>query len=131
MGVGVSVASVALGARVIEKHFTLSRADGGVDSDFSLEPSELRSLVVECERAFLALGEIQLNTQKAEEKSRQFKRSIYISSDLSKGDVLSEENIRIIRPGDGIEPKYYELLLGKTVKENVKFGTPLTWDKIL
>jgi pseudaminic acid synthase len=131
MGVGVSVASVALGACVIEKHFTLSRADGGVDSDFSLEPSELRSLVVECERAFLALGEVQLNTQKAEEKSRQFKRSIYISSDLSKGDVLSEENIRIIRPGDGIEPKYYELLLGKTVKENVKFGTPLTWDKIL
>ncbi|MCE3260911.1 MAG: N-acetylneuraminate synthase [Bacteroidetes bacterium] len=105
MGIGASVAAVALGARVIEKHFTLRRADGGVDSAFSLEPDELKSLVTETERAFLALGQIQYGVQKAEVKSQFFKRSIYIAEDIPAGEKFTEKNIRVIRPGDGIEPK--------------------------
>ncbi len=124
MGIGASVAAVALGARVIEKHFTLRRADGGVDSAFSLEPQELKSLVVETERAFLAVGGVQLDTQKAEETSRQFKRSIYVSNDVKAGDVFSIENIKVIRPGDGLAPKYFEEVLGKKAKYNLTKGTP-------
>jgi pseudaminic acid synthase len=126
MGTGVSVAAVALGARVIEKHFTLRRADGGVDSSFSLEPEELKSLVVETERAFLALGKVQYGIQPAEEKSVFFKRSIYISKDIQKGETLSSENLRIIRPANGLAPKYWEEVLGKTAKTDLKAGTPLS-----
>lgn len=131
MGVGASVAAVALGARVIEKHFTLRREDGGVDSAFSLEPAELKSLVIETKRAYLSLGDVQLNTQKIEEKSLQFKRSIYSSEDISKGDKFSQENIKIIRPGDGAKPKYFDLFLGKTAKRAIKKGTPLTFDFLI
>ncbi|MGE0566983.1 MAG: N-acetylneuraminate synthase family protein, partial [Bacteroidia bacterium] len=127
MGIGASIASIALGARVIEKHFTLNRADGGVDSTFSMEPEEMQSLVVESERAFLALGMVQLSIQKAEEKSKMFKRSIYIVKDISAGEVFSKENIRIIRPGDGLEPKHFETIIGKTCTQDVKRGTPLSW----
>ncbi len=130
MGIGASVASVALGARVIEKHFTLRRTDGGVDSAFSLEPEELKALVVETERAFLSLGGTQLDTQKVEEKSRQFKRSIYVVEDIAKGTELTRENIRVIRPGDGMKPKFYEEMLGKRISKNLKRGTPLTLDII-
>jgi len=128
MGIGVSVASVALGARVIEKHFTLRRADGGVDSAFSMEPEEMKMLVSETERAFLALGKVQLDTQKAEETSQQFKRSIYVVKDIQAGEQLTAENIRVIRPGDGAAPKYYDSLLGVTTHNNLKRGTPLTLD---
>lgn len=131
MGIGASVASVALGARVIEKHFTLRRADGGVDSAFSLEPQELKALVEETETAFLAMGGVQLDTQKAEKKSRQFKRSIYISKDIKAGERLTADNIRVVRPGDGLEPKYYEEILGKTVNKELRFGTPLTLDALI
>jgi pseudaminic acid synthase len=130
MGIGASVAAVALGARVIEKHFTLRREDGGVDSAFSLEPEELQSLVVESERAFLALGRVQYGVQKAEEKSRIFKRSIYIIKNLNAGDTIKEDCIKIIRPGDGLEPKYLDMILGKVVRHNIKAGTPLTWEVI-
>ena len=130
MGIGTSVAAVALGARVIEKHFTLRRADGGVDSAFSMEPEELKSLVVECERAFQSLGKIQYGILPAEEKSRKFKRSIYISNDMKAGEVINESNIRIIRPGLGLEPKYFEVVLGKKINKDVVKGTPLTWDLI-
>jgi sialic acid synthase SpsE len=126
MGVGASVAAVALGARVIEKHFTLRRADGGVDSAFSLEPDELKMLVTETERAFLAMGGVQLSTQKAEEKSRQFRRSIYVTKDMKAGEVFSTENIKVIRPGDGLEPKYFEEVLGMVAKQDIAFGTPLS-----
>lgn len=125
MGIGAAVAAMALGARVIEKHFTLRRADGGVDSAFSLEPEELKALVVESERAFLALGKVQLDTQKAEEKSRQFKRSIYVVKDIEAGEPFTEENIRVIRPGDGLEPKYWEQLIGKISLHDLKKGNPL------
>ena len=125
IGIGASVASIALGARVIEKHFTLSRADGGVDSAFSMEPAEMKSLVIESERAFLALGKVQLTVQKAEEKSRIFKRSIYVVEDIKAGEVFTKENLRVIRPGDGLAPKYYGETLGKKAKSDIKKGTPL------
>jgi N-acetylneuraminate synthase len=124
MGIGASVAAVALGARVIEKHFTLSRADGGVDSDFSLEPEELTSLVIETERAFDALGSVQLDTQKVEETSRQFKRSIYIIQDIKAGDLFTKENVQVIRPGNGMSPKYYERLIGSTADRDWIRGQP-------
>ncbi|MDQ4140487.1 MAG: pseudaminic acid synthase [Bacteroidota bacterium] len=128
MGVGASVAAVALGASVIEKHFTLRRADGGVDSAFSLEPEELKSLVIESERAFLALGTIQYGVQKAEKNSRLYKRSIYVAKDVEPGEPFTKENIRIIRPNVGLEPKYLDQVLGKTAKTAIKAGTPLTWE---
>jgi pseudaminic acid synthase len=130
MGVGAAVAAVALGATVIEKHFTLSRADGGVDSAFSLEPTELQTLVVESERAWQALGHVQYGVQRAEEKSRLFKRSVYIAKDIKAGERFTKENIRVIRPGLGLAPKYYEELLGKPVKQDLKAGTPLSWDLV-
>ena len=128
MGIGVSVASVALGAKVIEKHFTLLRADGGVDSAFSMEPEELKNLVVESERAFLALGNIQYGVQKAETNSLNFKRSLYVSKDIKAGEIFTKENIRVIRPGFGLPPKFYETVLGKKAVKDIKAGTPLTWE---
>lgn len=130
MGIGASVAAVALGARVIEKHFTLRRADGGVDSAFSLEPEELKALVTETERAFLALGTIQYGVQKAEEKSTLFKRSIFVSRDVKAGDVFSEDNLRIIRPGTGLPPRLWDSIVGKKANTDLKAGTPLTWDNL-
>jgi pseudaminic acid synthase len=131
MGIGAAVASVALGARVIEKHFTLRRADGGVDSAFSIEPEELKSLVTESERAFLALGNIQYGIQSSETKSVFFKRSIYISSDIKAGELFTEKNIKVIRPGDGLHPRYYFQLIGKTAQKDYKKGTPLSLDSLL
>jgi pseudaminic acid synthase len=125
MGVGVAVASVALGASVIEKHFTLSRADGGVDSAFSLEPEELSSLVLETERAWQALGEITYGPTDAEKNSLIFRRSIYVSNDISKGDLFTKDNIRIIRPGDGASPIFYSSILGLTAQRSYTSGSPL------
>jgi pseudaminic acid synthase len=130
MGVGASVAAVALGATVIEKHFTLRRADGGVDSAFSLEPEELKSLVMESERAWLAMGQVQYGVQRAEEKSRLFKRSVYAARDIRAGETLTKENIRVIRPGLGLAPKHYDALLGKTASKDIKAGTPFSWDMV-
>lgn len=131
MGIGVSVASVALGARVIEKHFTLRRADGGVDSAFSIEPEEMKELVIEANRAWESLGTVKYGVQKAEEKSLLYKRSVFVVKDLQIGDVLTEDNIRVIRPGTGLPPKYYEMLLGKSIKKEIKAGTPLTFENLL
>jgi len=131
MGIGASIASVALGARVIEKHFTLRRADGGVDSTFSMEPAEMIALVIESERAFLSLGKVQLTVQKAEEKSQAFKRSVYVVKDIKASELFTKENIRVIRPGDGMAPKYFETTLGKKAKKDLKRGTPLSNDQIL
>ena len=128
MGIGASVAAVSLGASVIEKHFTLRRADGGVDSAFSLEPEELKSLVIETERAFLALGTDFIGIQKAEEKSLQFKRSIFVSKDIKEGESITEENIKVIRPATGIAPKHYDKIMGKKAKKNLKAGTPLQFE---
>jgi pseudaminic acid synthase len=128
MGMGVSVASVALGATVIEKHFTLSRADGGVDSTFSMEPAELAQLVVEAERAWQALGQVRYGATEAEKQSIVFRRSLYVVQDLKTGDVLTAENVRAIRPGLGLSTKYLEVVLGRSVKQDVKRGTALGWD---
>ena len=128
MGVGVSVASVALGAAVIEKHFTLSRADGGVDSTFSMEPAEMAQLVVETERAWQALGQVSYGATEAEKKSILFRRSLYVVQDLKAGDVLTKENVRAIRPGLGLATKYLEVVLGKVVKQDVNRGTALAWE---
>jgi sialic acid synthase SpsE len=128
MGVGAAIASVALGARIIEKHFTLRRADGGVDSAFSIEPEELKTLVIESERAFLSLGDIKYGIQEAEKKSLQFKRSLYVVKDITKGEQFTNENVRVIRPGNGLPPKFYDNIIGKTASMSIKAGTPLSWD---
>jgi N-acetylneuraminate synthase len=128
LGVGVSVASVALGATVIEKHFTLTRADGGVDSAFSMEPAEMAQLVSETERAWQSLGRVSYGPTAAEKKSLQFRRSLYIVQDLKAGEVLTRYNVRAIRPGLGLPPKFLEQILGKIVREDVKRGTALTWN---
>ncbi|MGM0860302.1 pseudaminic acid synthase [Bacillus atrophaeus] len=130
MGTGVAVASVALGATVIEKHFTLSRADGGVDSAFSLEPPELKELVIETERAWQALGQITYGPTDKEKASLKFRRSIYVTNDIKAGDLFSKENIKVVRPGYGLEPKYFDLIIGRTAKKHISAGTPLEWDSI-
>lgn len=127
MGAGVSVASVALGATVIEKHFTLNRADGGVDSAFSMEPLEMTQLVIETERAWQALGCVAYGPTTAESKSIQFRRSLYVVEDLKAGDKLTAQNLRAIRPGLGLPPKYLETLIGKSVNRDVRRGTPMAW----
>lgn len=130
MGIGASVAAVAHGAVVIEKHFTLRRADGGVDSSFSLEPEELRALVVETERAWQSLGHVSYGAGEAEKQSLIFRRSIYIAQDLKAGDILTVENTRCVRPGYGLSPKYYYTVLGCRVSRDVKKGTPMAWKLI-
>jgi pseudaminic acid synthase len=130
MGVGVSVASVALGASVIEKHFTLRRADGGVDSAFSMEPHEMETLVVETKRAWQALGKISYGATDAERKSMVFRRSLYVTKNLKAGDVLTSENLRAIRPGLGLPPKYRDWLIGKKVSSDIARGTPMAWEFI-
>jgi N-acetylneuraminate synthase len=130
MGIGVSVASVALGATVIEKHFTLSRADGGVDSSFSMEPEEMSALVLETERAWQSLGCVKYGTSEAEKKSLIFRRSIYIAQNMKAGDVLTPDNLRCVRPGMGLPPKFYDMILGRRVNQNLKKGTPMSWGLI-
>lgn len=128
MGVGVAIASVALGATVIEKHFTLDRSEGGVDSAFSMEPHEMKMLVEESIKAWKSLGRVSYERGETETKSLVFRRSLYITENLKAGDVLNEKNLRAIRPGSGLPPKYIDNLLGKKVKKDIKKGTPASWD---
>ena len=130
MGVGVAVAAVALGASVVEKHFTLAREDGGVDSAFSLEPAELASLVSETERAWQALGQVRYGSTEAERKSLVFRRSIYVAEDIAVGELFTEQNIRIVRPGDGVPPSFYSTLLGCSARQSYRRGQPLTFEQI-
>lgn len=125
MGIGVSVAAVALGAEVIEKHFCLSRAEGGVDSAFSLEPQELKLLVEEANRAYLSLGIVSYDISPAEENSRIFKRSIYAAQDIKIGDKFTKDNMKVIRPSFGLEPKYFESKLNKISDKEYKKGEPI------
>ena len=127
MGCGVSVAATALGATVIEKHFTLRRADGGVDSSFSMEPHELRQLREETERAMQAVGQVSYGPTAAEMKSLAFRRSLYIAQDLQAGDVLTRDSLRCVRPGFGLAPKHLDSLLGQRIGRAVKAGTPMAW----
>jgi pseudaminic acid synthase len=130
LGIGVAVGSVALGATVIEKHFTLSRLDGGVDSAFSMEPQEMENLVVETERAWQALGKVTYGPTEKEKASLKYRRSIYVAKDIKIGEIFTKDNIKIIRPGYGLEPKYYDELLGKNAKQDLTMGTPLTFKDI-
>jgi len=126
MGIGVATASIALGATVIEKHFTIDRSAGGVDAAFSFEPAEMRNLVLETKHAWAALGHVSFGPSCEQEgKSRQFKRSLYIVKDIKAGDVLTSENVRAIRPGLGLPPKYFGTVMGLTIKYDVKCGTPV------
>jgi len=130
MGTGVAVASVALGARIIEKHFTLNRADGGVDSTFSMEPDEMTQLVIESKRALESLGTVSYGQTAAEKTSLVFRRSLYVAEDMKEGEILTAENLKAIRPGHGLPPKYYEILLGKKVCCDIKKGTAVSWSMI-
>jgi pseudaminic acid synthase len=130
MGLGVSVASVALGATVVEKHFTLNRADGGVDSAFSMEPAEMQQLVQETERAWQALGSISYGATAAEKKSMVFRRSLYVVTDMRAGEVLSKDNVRAIRPGLGMPTKYFDVIIGKRLRRSVQRGTAISWDML-
>ena len=131
IGIGASIAAVAHGATVIEKHFTLSRADGGVDSAFSLEPDELESLVIETERAWQSLGDVVYGGTSSEVKSKIFRRSLYVAEDMVIGEIFTENNLKIIRPGIGLPPKYYEQFLGRKVRMNVSKGTAVNWELII
>jgi N-acetylneuraminate synthase len=128
LGIGVAVASVALGASVIEKHFTLKRSDGGVDAAFSLEPHELKQLVEETASAWQSLGKIFVAPTETEKSSISFRRSLYFVKDLPAGHVVKEGDIRRIRPGMGLPPKEYTKLIGRKLQKAVSRGDPTSWD---
>lgn len=130
MGIGVPIAAVAYGACLIEKHVTLDRADGGVDSAFSLEPAELKALRVESERAWQALGTTHIGPTEAEKESLRFRRSLYVVADVRAGDPVTEQNVRSIRPTGGLAPDLIGTVLGRTFSADAAKGTPLTWDLI-
>lgn len=131
MGLGVAVAAVALGATVVEKHFTIRREDGGVDSAFSLEPQELAALVTETERAWQALGSVFYGPTEAERKNLAFRRSIYVATDVKEGDIFTESNLRVVRPGYGAPPWLLDKILGRRAMRNYSAGTPLNFDQLL
>ncbi|MEW6445842.1 MAG: pseudaminic acid synthase [Pseudomonadota bacterium] len=128
LGVGVAVASVAMGANVIEKHFTLSRADGGVDSTFSMEPAEMAQLIHETRQAWQAMGTIHYGPTAAERKSLTFRRSLYITRDMKAGEILTPDNLKAIRPGLGLSPMHMDEVMGMVVQRDVARGTPLQWE---
>ncbi|HYD79823.1 MAG TPA: pseudaminic acid synthase [Paucimonas sp.] len=130
MGVGAAVAAVALGASVIEKHFTLRRADGGVDSAFSLEPEEMGALVTESERAWQALGQVKYGPSEAEKASMAYRRSLYVVEDVAAGEDFTARNVRAIRPGNGLPPKHLESVLGRQARRALRKGTALSWDMV-
>lgn len=130
LGIGVALASIALGGRVVEKHFIDSRAAGGVDSTFSMEPHEMRQLVEESKSIWQALGRVSYEPSAGEKDSIKFRRSLYFTRDLAAGEVIGEDDVRSIRPGFGLKPEFKEVVVGRRVTENVKKGTPVKWDLI-
>jgi pseudaminic acid synthase len=130
LGLGVPCAAAALGATVIEKHFTLRREDGGVDSTFSLEPHEFAALVIESQRAWASVGKVIYGGAAIEQKSVKFRRSLYVAENIRKGESLTERNLRIVRPGYGLAPKYIDVLLGRRVNQDLQAGTAMTWEYI-
>ncbi|MCX6494705.1 MAG: pseudaminic acid synthase [Actinobacteria bacterium] len=130
MGSGVAVAAVALGAEILEKHVTLRRQDGGVDSAFSLEPAEVRNLIENCDDAFVALGRADAWVTEAESESLRLRPSLYVTRQVSAGDVVSNENVRSVRPGGGLEPKYLDAVMGQKFLEDCPIGTPVSWHLI-
>jgi sialic acid synthase SpsE len=130
LGTTASVAAVALGACLIEKHFTLSRQDKGPDSEFSIEPVELKRLCQDTNDAWAALGSAGFERQKAEESSKRYRRSLYFVKNMKAGQVISESDIRRIRPGYGLAPKYFDEVIGRAVKADVQRGTALQWSHL-
>lgn len=130
MGVVTSLSAVSLGATVIEKHFTLNRKDGGVDSQFSMEPKEMKQLVEQSKICWETIGEVHLGPSNEDESSKKYRRSLYVVEDLNIGDQLTQKNVRRIRPGLGLSPKYYHQIIGKKAIKKIKRGTPLSWDLI-
>lgn len=130
LGIGVSVAAVAFGAALLEKHVTLDRADGGVDSAFSLDSLALRTLVEESERAWQALGDVHVGPTDNEAESRRLRRSLFVVEDVRAGEIVTERNVRSIRPSGGLEPRFYDLVIGRAFKHDVCRGTPLSWELI-
>ncbi|MFY0406854.1 pseudaminic acid synthase [Solicola sp. PLA-1-18] len=128
LGIGASVAAVALGATVIEKHLTLDRHDGSVDSDFSLTPTEMASLVTETEIAWKAMGQPVVGPRKAESEGLRFRRSLFVVEDVKAGDVVTAANVRSIRPADGLPPDTFSQVEGRTFRTDVAKGTPMAWD---
>lgn len=129
-GIGVSVAAVALGATVLEKHFTIDRSEGGVDSAFSLEPFELQNLVISSHQAWESIGRVSYGPSEMESNSLQFRRSIYVIKHVGKGEILDEESIRVIRPGLGLQPKYFSAVIGRRANRDIKRGSAFSWDMI-
>ena len=129
-GSAVAVASIALGGCVVEKHFTLARADGGPDAAFSLEPGEFKTLVEDCKRAWTALGKPTYDLQGCERGSIVFRRSIYVVRDIDAGEELTRENVRSIRPGHGLPPKHLPEVLGRKASRELKRGDPLDWESV-
>jgi pseudaminic acid synthase len=130
LGIGVAISSIAMGAVAIEKHFTISRLDGGVDSAFSIEPGEMKNLVEESLRSWQAIGDIHYGISEKEKGSMKFRRSVYVVEDIGKGERFTPLNLRIIRPGGGIPPRFYETIIGKKASMNIKKGTAMSWDFI-
>lgn len=130
LGIGAAVASVALGAVAIEKHVTLKRSEGGVDADFSLEPEELAHLVHETHRAWQALGTVSYGVLPEERSSLIFRRSLYVARDMKAGEVFTPDTLRIVRPGMGLSPKFYEMLIGRRAARDLTKGTAVTWDLV-
>jgi pseudaminic acid synthase len=130
LGIGVALASVAMGATVIEKHFTLSRSDGAVDSAFSMEPGEMEQLVIESERAWQSLGQVNYGATEKEKDSLAHRRSLYVVEDVAAGEQFTEKNIRSIRPSNGLAPKYLDVVIGKRAARDLKKGAPLSWSEI-
>ena len=130
LGIGVAIGSVALGATVIEKHFTLDRSEGGLDSGFSMEPAEMAQLVKESHRAWQALGRVHYGASSADESSLKYRRSIYVVADIEAGEQFTPKNVRSIRPGSGLAPKHLATVYGKTAARDVLRGTPLDWNLI-
>src|SRR5207244_4163288 len=130
MGIRVPVAAVSLGACIIEKHLTLSRASGGPDRAFSLEPEEFKAMVDAVRTAEKALGTVHFGVSDLESRSRVFRRSLFIVRDVKKGEKLTEDNVRSIRPGHGLHTRHLSDVLGKTAVEDIVLGTPLRWDLV-
>jgi pseudaminic acid synthase len=131
LGISVPVASIALGACIVEKHFTLSRQIPGPDNSFSLEPQEFKAMVEAIREAEKALGQVCYEVSEHEKASRVFRRSLFVVKDIKRGELFTAENVRSIRPGYGLPPKYLPLILGKTAMKNMKRGTPLIWEDII
>jgi N-acetylneuraminate synthase len=130
IGIGTALSAISHGATIIEKHFTLDRNDGGVDSSFSIEPNDMKILVQESLSAWQALGKVSYGPTDAEKDGLKFRRSIYVVEDIESGEIITNKNLRIIRPGKGLSPKHYEEVLGHKVNKKIKRGTALSWDMI-